>query len=218
MTNLRLEILADPYFKGIPSLDPGRKKTALFFHAKDDPPEVRREIFKLLPRFGCKVQIAIRRKAVFLEVTDQLKQKGQKLKAETIYDRMISELFKRLLHKYESHIVFAHRGKWTRAEALHSAIQKAKDNFGKRFQKSCNQPTTIQSDYPSNHAGLQMIDYYLWALMRLYEKGEDRFFETVKKDYRLIMDFDDQRNKKYGEWYSDGNPLSLEKIKGSQTD
>jgi len=67
--------------------------------------------------------------------------------------------------------------------------------------------------YPSEYAGLQVIDYYLWALQRLFERGEDRFFNLVAKDYRLVMDLDDKRNKPYGEWYSDANPLELKKIK-----
>ncbi len=57
-----------------------------------------------------------------------------------------------------------------------------------------------------------MIDYYLWALQRMYERGEARFFELLRPAYRLIMDLDDDRHKPYGEWYSDQNPLTLEKI------
>lgn len=45
---LRKQILEDPYFRGVPSLDPGRDKTAITFHAKDDPSEVRRDFFNLL--------------------------------------------------------------------------------------------------------------------------------------------------------------------------
>ena len=41
---LRKQILADPYFHGVPSLDPARRRTAVAFHAKDDPPEVRRKL------------------------------------------------------------------------------------------------------------------------------------------------------------------------------
>ena len=47
---LRAQLLSDPYFKGVPSMLPEAKKTALFFHAKDDLPEVRREVFKVLER------------------------------------------------------------------------------------------------------------------------------------------------------------------------
>jgi len=58
-----------------------------------------------------------------------------------------------------------------------------------------------------------VIDYYLWALQRLYERQEDRFFNLLACDYRLIIDLDDRRNKPQGEYYSDNNPFSLEKIK-----
>ena len=44
LEELRKGLLADPYFKGIPSFDPARGKTAVAFHAKDDLPEVRREV------------------------------------------------------------------------------------------------------------------------------------------------------------------------------
>jgi hypothetical protein len=41
---LRQELVADPYFKAVPSMRPGNRKTALAFHAKDDVSEVRRRI------------------------------------------------------------------------------------------------------------------------------------------------------------------------------
>lgn len=45
---LRARLLADPYFPGVPSMQPEAGKTAIAFHAKDDLPEVRREVFALL--------------------------------------------------------------------------------------------------------------------------------------------------------------------------
>jgi hypothetical protein len=57
-----------------------------------------------------------------------------------------------------------------------------------------------------------VVDYYLWALQRLMERKEDRFFTLLAKDFRLIMDIDDTRAKPYGQWYSDQNPLMLQKI------
>lgn len=41
LVQLRLRILGDPYFSGVPSLKSEAGKTAIFFHAKDDIPEVR---------------------------------------------------------------------------------------------------------------------------------------------------------------------------------
>ena len=45
---LRDHLTSDPYFQGVPSMRPEARKTARVFHAKDDIPEVRREVFKLL--------------------------------------------------------------------------------------------------------------------------------------------------------------------------
>ncbi len=52
---LRAKLLADPYFKGVPSMQPTARKTAIAFHAKDDVAEVRREVFRVLPTLNAKV-------------------------------------------------------------------------------------------------------------------------------------------------------------------
>ena len=52
LEQLRAALPADPYFKRVPSMQAERGKTARVFHAKDDVPEVRREVFKLLAGFG----------------------------------------------------------------------------------------------------------------------------------------------------------------------
>ena len=48
LDQLRVELMKDAYFQGVPSMQPSARKTALAFHAKDDLPEVRREVFRLL--------------------------------------------------------------------------------------------------------------------------------------------------------------------------
>lgn len=72
----------------------------------------------------------------------------------------------------------------------------------------------VYSSQPQYHIGLQIIDYYLWALHRLYNFSDDSYFNLLKDDYKLIIDLDDKKNHKYGEYYSKYNPISLEKIKG----
>jgi hypothetical protein len=213
---LRAQLLADPYFKGVPSFQPEQKKTALFFHAKDDLPEVRREVFRILPELGAKVQVAIRRKDALTREAQALYRYGNKLRWQDIYDGLVMRLFRNLLHKAdENEIVFAYRGKSARKDALEQAILKAKQNFAKKWGAFHDKPTLIRSGHPSEFAGLQVVDYYLWALQRLYEAGKDRFFVSVAKDFRLIMDIDDTRQKPYGAWFSDSNPLTLEKIQPS---
>ena len=212
---LRAKLLADPYFHGIPSMQESAGKTALAFHAKDDVPEVRREVFAALPSLGCKVQIIIRRKeSLAADAQALFKYRGQKLRPNDIYDDLVSRLFKNVLHKAdENRIVFARRGKTGRREALETAIQCAKQKFAAKWGVNHDRPTNVDAGHPWDHVGLQIVDYYLWAVQRMYERGEDRFFMAVAKDYRLIMDVDNTVNKPYGEWFSDRNPLALEKIK-----
>ena len=171
-------------------------------------------MFQLLPTLGVKVQIAIRRKAILVNEAQSLFKYGRKLRADDIYDDMVKRLFRNLLHGADSNdICFARRGKSERAEALTTAIHRAKENFNRKWRRQIDKPTHIWASFPSENTGLQVVDYYLWALQRLYESGEERFFRLLGQDYRLIMDFDDTRRKPYGEWYSDRNPLTLDKIK-----
>jgi hypothetical protein len=53
----------------------------------------------------------------------------------------------------------------------------------------------------------------LWALQRLLERGEDRYFKYLAPAFRLVIDRDDTRQQGYGEYYTaSSNPLSLEKL------
>lgn len=215
LTELRNSLLSDPYYKNVPSMQLEKKKTSLLFHAKNDLPEVRREVFKLLKSFEVKVQVAIKRKFELAEfASDYQRMTGKKLTENQIYDDLIKRLFRNVLHKAEKNvIVFARRGVSNRNIALTHAIETAKRNFESVFGKKSDKQVVIQSAYSHEFAGLQVIDYYLWALQRLYERKEIRFFESIRDDFRLIMDLDDKRNNKYGEWYSDSNKLELKKIK-----
>jgi hypothetical protein len=50
---LRAKLMTHPRYKGIPSMQPEAKKTAISFHAKDDYAEIREQVFELIqPEFG----------------------------------------------------------------------------------------------------------------------------------------------------------------------
>jgi len=214
LEQLRTALIADPYFKGVPSMQPGTGKTASCFHAKNDLPEVRREVFKLLSSLGVKVQAAIRRKADLVGTARILHARGEKLRASDVYDDLVRRLFKNLLHRGSSHeVCFARRGKGDRQEALEAAITLAKRNFRRKWNTDVNQPCLIRSSVPSQDAGLEIVDYYLWALQRLIERDEDRYFAAVADQFSLVMDLDDKRTRPYGAWYTAKDPLSVDKKK-----
>ena len=214
LKELRGELLADPYFRGVPSMQPGGRKTFQYFHASKDLPEVRRDVIARLSLCKAKVFVAMRRKRQLADEARQgVARTGQKLTLRYLYDDLVARLFRNVLHKAEhNRIVFAKHAKWGRREAMALAIQRAKANFETKYGIASDKPTDLQSADPNEFGGLQVVDYYLWALQRMYERGEDRFFELLRPGYRLIMDLDDTRDKPYGEWYSDDNPLTLKKM------
>lgn len=215
MESLRRSLVSDPYLSGICSISPDAGKTARSFHAKNDCPEVRMAVYRMLAGHHIRVQIAIRRKERLLNIVRLANSLKVGWNPDTLYDDMVKTLFKRSLHKAdENYICFARRGKSGREKALARAIERAKANFQRDTGIVSESPTQICSAIPSEQPGLQAVDYFLWAIQRMYERGEDRFFRYLSAHCSLIMDFDDKRSgKSYGTWYSDMNPLTLEKIK-----
>ena len=67
MVQLRKTLLADPYLQRVPSMHPRQGKTARAFHAKDDCPEVRREVFRLLLQHELRFFAVVRDKHRILE-------------------------------------------------------------------------------------------------------------------------------------------------------
>ncbi|MFZ2654102.1 MAG: DUF3800 domain-containing protein [Victivallales bacterium] len=63
---LRERLLADPYFKKVPSMRQEQGKTFHAFHAKDDIPEVRKEVYSLLCRHEIKFHAVIGEKELTL--------------------------------------------------------------------------------------------------------------------------------------------------------
>ena len=195
-------------------MQPANRKTAIAFHAKDDLPEVRREVFKLLPSFGASVIVAIRRKNVLAgEAVATYQLSGRKLSANAVYDELVRYVFRNtLFNADENKILFSRRGKSDRSAALNKAIERAKEDFRRKWGDRQDKPTSVSSAMPSESEGLQIIDYYLWALQRMYERSEDRFFNLVADQFSLVMDLDDTRAKGYGAWYSKNDVLTLEKM------
>jgi Protein of unknown function (DUF3800) len=214
LEDLREELVHDPYFSGVPSLHPEGRKTALAFHAKDDVAEVRREVIKVLSELGGKVVVALRRKDVLIrEYRILYRQTGRKGRPNDVYDDLVTQVFRGRLHPAnDNEIVFARRGERDRTKALEQAVEKAVRYTVTRNVRM-SMPGEVASAQPHEEAGLQVIDYYLWALQRLFHKGEERFYRALEPQYELVMDVDDKRNRSRGEWYSDANRLAAKKVK-----
>ena len=211
MGELRRRLLADPYFRDVPSMQPEQKKTAVFFHAKDDLPEVRREVFALLMRHQMRFFAVVRDKQRIAKlVQEHNKNSGTyRYHPNQLYDRCVSRLFKERLHKDDGYLIcFARRGATDRTAGLGTALQTARDNYRRSWGIESTAPVEVAALTPPQAAGLQAADYFLWALQRLYERDEDRYWQYVWPSVRLVHDVDDTRQNRYGEYYNQRNPLT----------
>jgi hypothetical protein len=212
LTELRQRVLADPYFKGMPSMQLNRKKTAVAFHAKDDIAEVRRDVFAVLMQHDMHFFAVVRdkRRIVQLVREHNLKQPKYRYHPNQLYDRCVSRLFKERLHKEDEYrIVFAKRGTADRTAALLKALENARNNMRKSWGIEGKAPIEVVASVPTIDPSLQAADYFLWALQRLFEKKEGRYWEFVWPKVSLVHDIDDVRRNKYGEYYSQRNPLTV---------
>lgn len=173
MEALRKHLLADPYFKKVHSMQPEARKTALVFHATDDVPEVRREVFSLLLQHDIRFFAVVRDKRKVVEFVRQRNERDESYRynSNELYDYMARQLFKERLHKYDEYnIVFAKRGKSDRTAALKRALDEARRRFCVKWGITSNAQINATPGIPAQHHGLQVVDYFLWATQRLYEK------------------------------------------------
>ena len=217
MSSLRNNLLADPYFSGVPSMQPTENKTAYAFHAKDDLPEVRKEVFSLLmKRKDLKFFSIIRDKMELLSYVRQHNRIDPHYRYDTneLYDYLVRRLFRDRLHTKDAYqIYFAKRGSSDRTESLKQALQAAKEKFAAKYNKKPgNAPITVIPMYSRQNDALQAVDYFLWSLQRLYERGEDRYISLLWPSYRLVIDMDDTRKAKYGIYYNSRHPLNKSSI------
>lgn len=136
VSQLRAELLQDPYFRGVPSFDPAQKKTALCFHAKDDLPEVRREVFHLLSGFEIRVHTIVRDKtSVFQEVRNRQKiEPHYRYRPDDIYDDCTHVIFQNLLHQADE-MKFFSRG------AAKPAASRLWEKSSNRLNRTMNAAT-----------------------------------------------------------------------------
>ena len=136
--NLRDRLLEDPYFSDVPSMQASTRKTALAFHAKDDLPEVRREVFRLLRdteelRFFAVV-------ADKWKVLEYVRQRNEsdpdyRYHPNELYDYLVRRLFREKLHKSSRfEIFFSKRGRADRTAALREATRNNQEPIRRTTQ------------------------------------------------------------------------------------
>jgi hypothetical protein len=219
LETLRGGLIADPYFRGVPSMQPEAGKTATAFHATDDLPEVRREVFSILAKADVSFQAVVKRKEVVLDyvLSRNVSSREYRYHPNELYDLTVRRLFKPLLHTdAQYNVCFAKRGKSDRTAALKAALSVAQTRFSEEAGLRAAAAVSVWPCPASRCACLQAVDYFLWALQRLYERGEERYLASIWDKCGVVVDIDDTREAKYGVYYTKNRPLSLAALEDSQ--
>lgn len=225
VTALRAELLADPLLKAVPSMQPATGKTALFFHAKDDVPEVRHAVFKLLLKHEMRFSAVVKEKHHMLADVRAHEAANPKFRYNAdghgVYDDLIARLFGRFGEfGAQRHITFAVRGSKPRTAALKTVLDNIDKGFEGDFGFAPHGHTVVRSCYPPQSAGLQACDYLLWALQRFYERNEERYLQAMWPKFMRVLDLDAPAPKTKGKpvyagvEFNEKHPLTLESRAG----
>lgn len=200
-------IADDPFFNQIPSIKKRVEDGGLYLHANADPPELRYKFFELLSKqIDFSLQAVVGRKDIGRFTTKHNSQERE------FYADLLSHLLKDKANYDKLVINIAQRGSSTRIVNLEEALLKAQERHLKR-----NTGTDYRAEIQFNvqryteEPLLAVVDYGLWAIQRIFEKGETRFYDLVRDKLPLIIDLYDAENyQKFRNYYGPSHTLTKE--------
>ena len=111
---------------------------------------------------------------------------------------------------------FTKRGKGDRTGALRQALETTRTRFAEQQKLLSNASLQVSEAPPEEQAGLQAVDYFVWALQRLYERHQERYVSYLWRAFRLVQDVDDRRQADYGMYYTQKKPLNAATLEWRQ--
>lgn len=198
-------------FYDVPSVQKKKSKGGYYLHATDDLPEIRKEFFDLINTIDCSLEAVVGRKSIERFVTTH------KEKEEYFYADLLSHLLKNKFAKHDKMVLnISERGQSTKHTNLNLALKKAAQRYlEKDTNKEIKTKVLFEVQSPTKEPLLNLADYLCWAVQRVFEKGEVRYYNLVQKKISLVVDLYDTENfKNWGNYYDNKkNPLTaLKKI------
>jgi hypothetical protein len=211
---LHRQVESDPLLNTIPSVIKRQANGGFFFHASKDTPEVRSVFLHYLRSLPCEAEVVMARKIPSLFAN---KHHG---KDDEFYADVLSHLVKQRLKNRQRFVLnIAERGSSTRSKVLNEALAKAAGRAGRKWGASELQGEVVFNvQSPSREPLLTVADYLCWAVQRVFEKGETRFYDYLREKIRLVIDLYDTKNFVGNKNYYDNkrNPLTAQNKIGPQ--
>lgn len=205
---LQKQVEADPLLNTIPSVVKRTQRGGFYFHACKDMPDVRSVFLRYLRELPCEAEVVIARKIPSLFA---LKHHGRD---DEFYADVLSHLIKSRLKRPQRLVLnIAERGSSTRGKVLEDALGKATSRAGKRWTSDdLKGEVVFNIQTPSREPNLNVADYLGWAVQRVFEKGETRFYDYLREKIRLVVDLYDSQKYTGNRNYYDHqrNPLTAQ--------
>jgi hypothetical protein len=208
------EIENDKYVNTIPSVKKRIQKGGFFFHCSKDVPEIRMIFYNFINSLDCSFEMIVARKLekFYNDIDHNFKE------SSNFYSEILGHLLKNKLQTEPEMILYiAERGKTTSNKKIEEAITKAKQRY-KLNPKNKNLPIATKINFmvkkQSAEPILNIVDYLCWAVQRVFEKGETRYYDFIKDKINLVVDlYDTNKYENYGNYYwNDKNPLTKEQL------
>jgi len=202
---LQASIAADPYYKSVPSIKKKIASHGYFLHAKDDIPEVRKQAFELVASIKCSFQAVVARKIPSIH---ENKHGG---KDDALYADLLGHLLKDKVAKYDKLVLnIAARGTSTSNTNLQRGLELARTRYAKKhFAEPDAKDFVFNVQNPTTEPLLNVADYFCWAVQRVFEKGELRYYDFLQDKVSTVLDLYDAANYAgYKNYYGPKNPLT----------
>ncbi len=203
---LQKQVETDPLLNTIPSVVKRVQRGGFYFHACKDMPEVRSLFFHYLRELPCEAEVAVARKIPSLFAN---KHHGRD---DEFYADVLSHLIKGRLKKPQRLVLnIAERGSSTRGKVLEDALGKATRRAHKHWKADeLKGEVVFNIQNPGREPILNVADYLGWAVQRVFEKGETRFYDYLREKIRLVVDLYNAEKYAGNQNYYDNqrNPLT----------
>ena len=199
----------DPYFNTMPSVAKRINQGGFYLHAKDDPAELRYKFLTfMVSELDFSSQAIVGRKDL-----DRFVRKHHSRERE-FYADLLSHLLKDKANYPKLVVNIAQRGSCTQGKNLSDALQQTHARY--HSQKGGKYKAAIKFNVQpyDKEPLLTVIDYSLWAIQRVFQRGEDRHYQLIKDKISLVFDLYDVakagKENCWGNCYTPKNPLSRE--------
>ena len=203
---LQQEVEADGLLSTIPSVQKRIDSGGFFFHACKDTPDVRLVFLRYLRELKCEAEVVMARK---IPAMFEARHHGHE---DEFYADILSHLIKPRVKRPGTLVLnIAQRGSSTREKILNRALEIALERAAKKWGSDLQARVVFNIQTPRTEPLLNVADYLCWSVQRVFEKGENRYYDYLQKQIRLVVDlYDSEKYKGSQNYYGRNNPLTAE--------